>query len=95
MPSHGDSLAHDFRAALEDPGLKTPPLDRIHGGDIEASARSVGSEPREIIDFSASINPLGPPPSARKAFINSYGEISRYPDPYGKCSRKPWPSAME
>ena len=46
----------------------------------EASA----SKPKEIIDFSASINPLGPPPSARKAFINSYGEISRYPDPYGE-----------
>ena len=36
----------------------------------------------EIIDFSASINPLGPPSSARKAFINSYQRISRYPDPY-------------
>ena len=35
----------------------------------------------EIIDFSASINPLGPPSSARKAFVNSYQEISRYPDP--------------
>ena len=36
----------------------------------------------EIIDFSASINPLGPPSSARKAFINSYQQISRYTDPY-------------
>ena len=37
-----------------------------------------------MLDFSASINPLGPPPSARKAFVKSYGEISRYPDPYGE-----------
>ena len=36
-----------------------------------------------MIDFSASINPLGPPPAARRAFLKSYGEISRYPDPYG------------
>ncbi len=83
MPSHGDSLAHDFCAAVDDPGIK-PRLDRTHGGDIEASARSVGIDPKEIIDFSASINPLGPPASARKAFINSYDEISRYPDPYGE-----------
>ena len=27
---------------------------------------------------------MGPPPSARKAFIKSYGEISRYPAPYGE-----------
>ena len=83
MPAHGDSLAHDFRAAVDDPGIK-PRLDRTHGGNIEASARSIGIDPKEIIDFSASINPLGPPPSARKAFINSYDAISRYPDPYGE-----------
>jgi threonine-phosphate decarboxylase len=83
MPAHGDSLARNFRAALDGARIK-PQLDRTHGGDIDASAQSVGIEPKEIIDFSASINPLGPPPSARKAFMNSYGEISRYPDPYGE-----------
>ena len=46
-------------------------------------AHSAGIEAGEILDFSASINPLGPPASARKAFVKSYGEISRYPDPYG------------
>lgn len=54
----------------------------MHGGDIEAAARDAGMNAGEIIDFSASINPLGPPSSARKAFINSYQRISRYPDPY-------------
>lgn len=83
MSGHGDSLAHDFRATVDDARIK-PRLDRTHGGDIEASARSVGIEAKEIIDFSASINPLGPPPSARNAFIGSYREISRYPDPYGE-----------
>jgi threonine-phosphate decarboxylase len=83
MSDHGDSLAHDFRATVDDARIK-PRFDRTHGGDIDASARSVGIEAKEIIDFSASINPLGPPPSARKAFIKSYGEISRYPDPYGE-----------
>ena len=87
MPAHGDSVAREFRATVDDARIK-PRLDRTHGGDIDASARSVGGEPKEIIDFSASINPLGPPPSARKAFINSYGEISRYPDPYGEMLKE-------
>lgn len=56
----------------------------MHGGDVEAWARSTGIEAGQMLDFSASINPLGPPRSARKAFIKSYGEISRYPDPYGE-----------
>jgi threonine-phosphate decarboxylase len=53
----------------------------VHGGDIDAAARLAGINAEEIIDFSASINPLGPPSSARKAFINSYQLISRYPEP--------------
>jgi threonine-phosphate decarboxylase len=82
MSGHGDSLARDFRAAVDDTRLE-PRLDREHGGDVEAWARNAGIEADEILDFSASINPLGPPASAHKAFIKSYGEISRYPDPYG------------
>ena len=81
MPAHGDSLAREFRATVDDARIK-PRLDRTHGGDIDAAAQSVGTEPGEIIDFSASINPLRAAASARKAFINSYSEISRYPDPY-------------
>jgi threonine-phosphate decarboxylase len=54
----------------------------VHGGDVDAAARLAGINAEEIIDFSASINPLGPPSSARKAFINSYQRISRYPEPY-------------
>lgn len=64
-------------------GVK-PHLDRTHGGDVDRWAQSAGIEAGEILDFSASINPLGPPASAHKAFIKSYGEISRYPDPYGE-----------
>ena len=41
-------------------------------------------DPAEIVDFSASINPLGPPPSAHQAFRRSYTEVSRYPDPYAE-----------
>lgn len=83
MSGHSDALARDFRFAVDGARLE-PRLDRIHGGDVDAWARSSGIEAGEILDFSASINPLGPPSSARKAFIKSYGEISRYPDPYGE-----------
>ena len=72
-----------FVAAADRARLETH-LDRMHGGDVDAWARSAGVEAGELLDFSASINPLGPPSSAREAFIESYGEISRYPDPYGE-----------
>jgi len=83
MSGHGDSLARDFRATVDRTRLE-PRLDREHGGDVVRWARPAGIEAHEIVDFSASINPLGPPPSARRAFVNSYGEISRYPEAYGQ-----------
>jgi threonine-phosphate decarboxylase len=83
MPGHSDSLARDFRADGDRARLE-PRLDRTHGGDVDAWARSAGIEAGEILDFSASTNPLGPPPSASKAFVKSFGDISRYPDPYGE-----------
>jgi threonine-phosphate decarboxylase len=43
----------------------------------------MGIDAKEIIDFSSSINPLGPPPAARRAFLKSFSEISRYPDEDG------------
>jgi threonine-phosphate decarboxylase len=56
----------------------------VHGGDVDRWAQSAGIKASEILDFSASVNPLGPPASARRAFIKSYGQISRYPDAYGE-----------
>jgi L-threonine-O-3-phosphate decarboxylase len=37
--------------------------------------------PQEILDFSASINPLGPPQSVLMAIQQRLGDISAYPDP--------------
>ena len=83
MPGHGDSFARDFRIFDDGPRL-VPTLDRTHGGDVERWAHRAGIEAGELVDFSASINPLGPPPSARKAFIQCYGDISLYPDSSGE-----------
>ena len=84
MSGHSDSLARDFRFAVDTAPVE-PRLDREHGGDVYAWAQSTGIHADEIVDFSASINPLGPPASARRAFIKSYGGISRYPAP---CARQ-------
>lgn len=53
----------------------------IHGGDIWLASRSSGSEPSGIIDFSASINPLGLPASVEKALKKSIRSVVPYPDP--------------
>jgi threonine-phosphate decarboxylase len=82
MSGHRHSLARDFCAHADSPTVDSQ-LDRKHGGNIYAWAQKAGIDPSEIIDFSASINSLGPPAVARRAFRKSYEEIRRYPDPYG------------
>lgn len=53
----------------------------IHGGDIWLTSRATGSAPGELLDFSASINPLGPPASVRRAISKALRSVSPYPDP--------------
>lgn len=79
MPDIGSALARDFLA----PAVESQDLQREHGGNVFFWARKLGLDPKEIIDFSASINPLGPPRSARKAHIESYADITSYPDSEG------------
>lgn len=82
VSGHCHSLARDICADLDRRTVDCR-IDREHGGDVQAWAKHARIDPAEIIDFSASINPLGPPASARKAFQNSYTDVARYPDPYG------------
>lgn len=51
-----------------------------HGGNIFAVARSLGLAPEQIIDFSASINPLGMAPGVRDALTGSFDRLLHYPD---------------
>jgi threonine-phosphate decarboxylase len=83
MSGHSHSLARDICADLDGPIVRHH-LDREHGGDVYAWAQKAGIDAAEIIDFSVSINPLGPPASARTAFQKSYGEVPRYPDSNGE-----------
>jgi threonine-phosphate decarboxylase len=82
VSGHFHSLARDICADLDRRTVECR-VDREHGGDVQGWGKHARIDPAEITDFSASINPLGPPASARKAFQNSYTEVSRYPDPYG------------
>ena len=50
----------------------------LHGGTNIAELRSLGLRPEDVLDFSASINPLGAPPAAALA-MNGV-DLAAYPD---------------
>src|SRR5262249_61804098 len=52
-----------------------------HGGDVFRIAQARGWDWREVLDFSANINPLGPAPGVRQAICQSINRIPHYPDP--------------
>jgi threonine-phosphate decarboxylase len=59
-------------------------MARLHGGDVEAVARDYGVPVAELIDFSASINPLGPPRTVMERLQRDAADawsLARYPDP--------------
>ena len=54
----------------------------IHGGDIYGTdIQKTVEEGKEILDFSANINPLGMPESVRQAVMASLSAAEHYPDP--------------
>lgn len=52
-----------------------------HGGNVLAVARARGWDWREVLDLSASINPLGPSPGVRPAIEEALDRVALYPDP--------------
>ena len=52
-----------------------------HGGNIYAAARETGLAARRLVDFSASINPLGPSRLAIRAVNSGLPFAAHYPDP--------------
>lgn len=57
-------------------------VEHIHGGDVLGAAKALGLEQSKIIDFSANINPLGPPPGVFDSISNCMDMIVHYPDPH-------------
>ena len=60
----------------------------IHGGNVHGVARSNGRPISRIIDFSASINPLGLSHRVRRALVDAIPLSIHYPDPKGDDLRK-------
>ncbi|MBD0263398.1 MAG: threonine-phosphate decarboxylase [Tolypothrix sp. Co-bin9] len=54
---------------------------KAHGGNLTWAAALAGCPPSAILDFSASISPLGPPNSAIAAITSQLGNLKHYPDP--------------
>jgi threonine-phosphate decarboxylase len=59
-----------------------------HGGRVFEAARRWGIAPQEVVDFSANINPLGPPPGVLAAIEKSVAPVNlrSYPDPHAFAS---------
>ncbi|MEG4488473.1 threonine-phosphate decarboxylase [Microcoleus sp. D2_18a_B4] len=57
----------------------------VHGGNLAWAAALAGCPASAILDFSASISPLGPPESALAAIQSHLSSLTAYPDPdYGE-----------
>jgi cobyric acid synthase CobQ/L-threonine-O-3-phosphate decarboxylase len=52
-----------------------------HGGNITEIAGKLNCTPADILDFSANINPLGPPSFLRKVINTHIPDLIHYPDP--------------
>lgn len=52
-----------------------------HGGDVYAAARELRRPVQTLLDFSASINPLGPSPQVLRTIAKGFSLLSHYPDP--------------
>lgn len=64
----------------------TPPappasIRPVHGGNLAWAAAIAHCSPDSLLDFSASINPLGPPESVALAIAEAMGQLRHYPDP--------------
>ncbi|MFZ2444946.1 MAG: threonine-phosphate decarboxylase [Syntrophobacteraceae bacterium] len=52
----------------------------VHGGNVYELASRTGCSPDDILDFSASINPLGPPPGLHDLLARYFYRLQHYPD---------------
>ncbi|MCM3690574.1 threonine-phosphate decarboxylase CobD [Neobacillus niacini] len=56
-----------------------------HGSNPQHLFKSMGlSLPEKYIDFSANINPIGPPPVLKEKWNDFFQEITVYPDPFAE-----------
>ncbi|MBT0663892.1 threonine-phosphate decarboxylase [Geobacter pelophilus] len=59
-----------------------------HGGDVFGTARRSGVDPEKLLDFSASINPLGISAAVRSALLAAVDRLVHYPEPFAAPLRE-------
>ncbi|WP_165921244.1 threonine-phosphate decarboxylase CobD [Paenibacillus albiflavus] len=52
-----------------------------HGGDIRTAEEAFGLAKEQFVDFSANMNPLGPPEVIEEIIKTKWADVIRYPDP--------------
>lgn len=62
-------------------------MGMTHGGDLFAAAERGGVPWQQVLDFSASINPLGPSPRVKEAILSSLDRIAHYPSIHARHLR--------
>lgn len=60
------------------------PVMKEHGGNIYRASEETGIPVSEIIDFSASINPLGVPDSVTQVIKDTINYLPHYPEPFAE-----------
>lgn len=56
-----------------------------HGGNLRMLAQTTGMMERDLLDFSANVNPLGPPEWLRPSISSQISSLRHYPDPECAC----------
>lgn len=69
---------------------KNTEMNLLHGGNIydEEIRKMCAEGGRELLDFSANINPLGMPKSVREAVVRALEDAVHYPDPLCRRLKK-------
>jgi threonine-phosphate decarboxylase len=69
-------------AKMKERSRRVQPIHVEHGGRVYEAARRWGIEPQQVLDFSANINPLGPPQGVLSAIENALAPVNLrvYPD---------------
>lgn len=52
-----------------------------HGGDIRTAEEAFGLDQEQFVDFSANMNPIGPPMVIEEIIKTKWKDVVRYPDP--------------
>ncbi|MCL5949967.1 MAG: threonine-phosphate decarboxylase CobD [Candidatus Bathyarchaeota archaeon] len=60
----------------------------VHGAEVLGAAEQSGFLPQEILDFSSSVNPLGPSKKALDAAKGAFSQIAAYPDSNSNALRQ-------